>query len=321
MVALADFRQTAPIPRKLESHSDFSTEIIASSIRSLHDFTPKLFVVKLTEPVRFEDSGWANFVEGVGGDTTLKDTEGRLEVPGVELVGSIDDALGFVFQNDYSSANCKSNVILAIDNKSVEEINNHVIHNKVSGELKTYYSFDEIGGDVSDDFNTCFSHEYLDNIVSGGQLPLHSLELKVGATMSMTMNLSVRDKLTNNTPVEVLECRKSLIIVKNLHTGTRHAIPRIPQVRKIKGTCIEIKRRQFPLRLKYAMTVNKSQGQTLGRCVFDTRTQPFSHGQLYVALSRVPRPELLRIFPNNGDISARGWAMVRNIVLRELLTH
>ena len=52
--------------------------------------------------VRFEDSGWANFVEGVGGDTTLKDTEGRLEVPGVELVGSIDDALGFVFQNDYS---------------------------------------------------------------------------------------------------------------------------------------------------------------------------------------------------------------------------
>ena len=132
MVALADFRQTAPIPRKLESHSDFSTEIIASSIRSLHDFTPKLFVVKLTEPVRFEDSGWANFVEGVGGDTTLKDTEGRLEVPGVELVGSIDDELGFVFQNDYSSANCKSNVILAIDNKSVEEINNHVIHNKVN---------------------------------------------------------------------------------------------------------------------------------------------------------------------------------------------
>ena len=35
------------------------------------------------------------------------------------------------------------------------------------------------------------------------------------------------------------------------------------------------------------MTVNKSQGQTLGIVGLDLRTPAFTHGQLYVAMSRV----------------------------------
>ena len=35
------------------------------------------------------------------------------------------------------------------------------------------------------------------------------------------------------------------------------------------------------------MTVNKSQGQSLDLVSIDLRTSSFSHGQLYVALSRV----------------------------------
>jgi hypothetical protein len=50
---------------------------------------------------------------------------------------------------------------------------------------------------------------------------------------------------------------------------------------------LEIQRRQFPLRLAYAVTFNKSQGKTLSRAVVDIRNQAFAHGQLYVALSRV----------------------------------
>ena len=46
-------------------------------------------------------------------------------------------------------------------------------------------------------------------------------------------------------------------------------------------------RKQFPIRLCFAMTVNKSQGQTLEVVGVDLRTPAFSHGQLYVALSRV----------------------------------
>ena len=41
-------------------------------------------------------------------------------------------------------------------------------------------------------------------------------------------------------------------------------------------------RRQFPVRIAFAMTINKSQGQSMKHVSID---QPFTHGQLYVALS------------------------------------
>lgn len=43
---------------------------------------------------------------------------------------------------------------------------------------------------------------------------------------------------------------------------------------------------QYPLRLAWAITVHKSQGQTLEKVVFDIERGAFAHGQTYVALSR-----------------------------------
>ena len=43
---------------------------------------------------------------------------------------------------------------------------------------------------------------------------------------------------------------------------------------------------QFPVRLAFGMTINKSQGQSLNFVGLDLRTPVFAHGQLYVALSR-----------------------------------
>ena len=48
-----------------------------------------------------------------------------------------------------------------------------------------------------------------------------------------------------------------------------------------------IGRRQFPIRLSFAMTINKSQGQSFNFVGVDLRMPVFTHGQLYVALSRV----------------------------------
>ncbi|XP_029341402.1 ATP-dependent DNA helicase PIF1-like [Acyrthosiphon pisum] len=58
---------------------------------------------------------------------------------------------------------------------------------------------------------------------------------------------------------------------------------------------IPIKRLQFPIRLAFAMTINKAQGQTMYICGLDLENPCFSHGQLYVACSRVGEPSSLFI--------------------------
>lgn len=58
----------------------------------------------------------------------------------------------------------------------------------------------------------------------------------------------------------------------------------------------EFKRLQFPVRLAFAVTINKAQGQSLTVAGVDPTEPCFSHGQLYVALSRVGTPSGLFVY-------------------------
>lgn len=62
--------------------------------------------------------------------------------------------------------------------------------------------------------------------------------------------------------------------------------------------------RQFPVKLAWAVTIHKSQGQTFERVVIDSGNGMFAHGQAYVALSRCTTFEglVLRKPFRHGDI-------------------
>ena len=103
-------------------------------------------------------------------------------------------------------------------------------------------------------------------------------------------------------------------------------IPRIPfRFRLPYGQSFQLTRKQFPLRLAYVMTFNKSQSQTLDRVLIDITGPPFSHGQFYVAMSRVR--DCLRIalyvqkeqLVEDATAPTGMMATVRDIVYQDVL--
>ena len=79
-----------------------------------------------------------------------------------------------------------------------------------------------------------------------------------------------------------------------------------------------MRRRQFPIRSAWAMTINKSQGQTFQKVGIYLPRPVFAHGQLYVALSRTGNPHALRVFVPTTTEGGDG-VYTRNVVYKEVL--
>jgi len=189
--------------------------------------------------------------------------------------------------------------ILAFRNETVTEFND-VLLERMPGEEHMFEAVNHV--DVAEDVAAAepFAVEYLQSI-NLASIPPSCLRLKIGAPLILIRNLSPREGLCNGTRMRVLGIRRTCLQVAILggkFDGMIRLLPRIKLTTTDEDLPFILERTQFPVHLCFAMTVNKSQGQSLDQVGVDLRTPAFTHGQLYVALSRVTSLDGLTLLPS-----------------------
>ena len=81
----------------------------------------------------------------------------------------------------------------------------------------------------------------------------------------------------------------------------------------------QLQRRQFPVRPAFAVTANKAQGQTLDAVGIHLGKDFFSHGQLYVSMSRVGDPGKLTLMSRHRKFPCHAGSYTDNVVYHEVL--
>ena len=120
-------------------------------------------------------------------------------------------------------------------------------------------------------------------------MPTHNIFLKQGAFAMLLRNITTNKGMSNGIRVIVKRMFNLFLDVEFLtgqSQGKRVFIPKMTLIPSDTDLPFRLRRVQFPIRLAYAMTINKSQGQTFDKVGIFLNKPCFAHGQLYVAFSR-----------------------------------
>ena len=150
------------------------------------------------------------------------------------------------------------------------------------------------------------------NFITLSGLPDHKLALKVAAPIMLLINLNPH-KLCNGSRLIITNLQNNLIEAKILtgqYKGEEVMFPKILLIPSYYP--FNFRRLQFPIKLCFSMTINKSQGQSFKFVGLDLETECLAYGQLYVSCSRA-RKKKLYILAKDG--------LTANVVYKEVLNN
>lgn len=310
-----DFQQIPPVVVR-----GGKADIINASLRR-SSVWPLLKILRLTQNMRVnaDEIEWAQWLLDTGHGRNM-DNGDMVQLPAHMNAGStLEDLVSAIYpaiDTRQPPQYFADRTILSPHNATVDQINNDILR-RYPGEVVSFLSADSATDKAQqDDDAAAYSSDYLNSINLTG-LPLHKLSLKIGCPVMILRNIDPQNGLCNGTRGVVTRATSRLVeiqIVGGEHHGQRQFIPRITLSPSDTALPFILKRRQFPLRLAFAMTINKSQGQSVRWVGLDLRVPVFAHGQLYVALSRCTSGHRVKVLlPEDSNMRTK------NIVWQELL--
>jgi hypothetical protein len=315
VVLAGDFRQTLPIIPRGTMFDEIKACIKSSQLWRNAKKLKLQTNMRVQRSNELDAQKFSNYLLSIGNGKEKVDVETgkiRLSEDFCKVCPNINSLIQHVYPNlNQHIADHKwlhERAILAPINVKVDEIN-FSIQEIMPVAARSFYSIDRV---MDEEEATNYPIEFLNSLNPSG-LPQHKLTLKIGSPIMLLRNLDP-PKLCNGTRLAVKVLKTSVIeatILTGAFRGESVFIPRIPLISS--DLPFEFKRLQFPIRLAFAMTINKSQGQSFNVTGIDLRAECFSHGQFYVAMSRAVSPKNLYVLPDENQTT-------RNIVYTQVLT-
>jgi ATP-dependent DNA helicase PIF1 len=313
VVLSGDFRQTLPVVRKGtyvdELQACLKCSHVWKHVKTYHLHTNMRVQLSGCE----ERSRFAKQLLCLGENKIPVNLDtGLINIPEnfCTVTKSIQELIACVFpdvEQQYKNHQWLSErAILCPKNIEVHSVNIQV-QNLIPEKAMKYLSIDKV---LDDEKVIEYPTEFLNSLEISG-LPSHELILKIGSPLMLLRNLDP-PTLCNGTRVCIKNLLPNVIeatVMTGCAKGENVFIPRIPLISEDLG--FPFQRLQFPIRIAFAMTINKAQGQSLKVAGVNLESPCFSHGQLYVACSRVGNPKNLFIYCKDGQ--------TKNIVYKQAL--
>uniref|UniRef100_A0A1I7T6R1 ATP-dependent DNA helicase n=1 Tax=Caenorhabditis tropicalis TaxID=1561998 RepID=A0A1I7T6R1_9PELO len=305
-----DFRQTLPVV----TNGKVDDQIAGCIKRSKLWNHFQIFHLKANMRLTGDALKWKNELLDIGDGKIGAPITGLMPVP--DGLASTGDLPTEIFGDHLLAGDVDKLSKLAIltpRNKEALEVNNKVL-DKLPGAMEVYKSLDTYelkDGQVRND-SLNFPTEFLNRMTPSGMAP-HELRLKKGAIVMLLRNLDVKNSMCNGTRFVVIEMERRVLQCQFVSGPRKGEYTLIPKIKLLYDQNLPfiLTRLQFPVRLSFAMTINKSQGQTFEKIGLMLDEPIFSHGQFYVALSRTTTKEGIRIESATGE--------VHNVVYEEVL--
>nr|XP_016510429.1 PREDICTED: ATP-dependent DNA helicase PIF1-like [Nicotiana tabacum]XP_016510430.1 PREDICTED: ATP-dependent DNA helicase PIF1-like [Nicotiana tabacum]XP_016510431.1 PREDICTED: ATP-dependent DNA helicase PIF1-like [Nicotiana tabacum]XP_016510432.1 PREDICTED: ATP-dependent DNA helicase PIF1-like [Nicotiana tabacum]XP_016510433.1 PREDICTED: ATP-dependent DNA helicase PIF1-like [Nicotiana tabacum]XP_016510434.1 PREDICTED: ATP-dependent DNA helicase PIF1-like [Nicotiana tabacum]XP_016510435.1 PR len=317
-----DFRQTLPVVRSGKKEDFIQQSLLYFEIWN------RLEKLQLSENMHAKtDPTFCEYLMRIGNRQEKTNSHDKIEIPDCFVILFVyeNQSLDLLFRVTYPNLHTcfsdafsmTSRVILTTKNDFVDEINDLLIA-QFPGNLKTYVAFDE-----TIEANDQSQYEDFLHTLHPVGLPPHKLTLKKNCPVMLLRNLNPCEGLCNGTRLISCDLRKHVIsakIVTGDFKNTHVFIPGIPLLSSVDEKLpIPFKRTQFPLRLCFSMTINKAQGQTLDFVGVYLYEPVFSHGQLYVVLSREKSSNCVKLLIRPPATDSDDDHSTYNIVYDEII--